>query len=1119
MEGGRFDFSDGGSYVGEWCEGRAHGLGIATGPENQGEYSGEWNMGFESRGVYIWPSGNIYCGTWLKGKRHGEGVQIKGRWIYRGAFTTGFCGRYGVKESLTSCAKYEGSWHLNKFDGFGVETNSDGSIYAGAWSKGMRQGLGVRRSAPYALASEFNRAVRAAQSQNSIPSGTDSERGWRGTGSVGGGSTTGGAGQAGGAGTDFRMTGERGGRADERRSGFVLRSTSCPSPASQANVSRSSSSGYRSATPGGEKKSIFKRGLFRKLRKQKSTGDLSMLGGHTMGGFSSSSGCGGGTLFQSRGRRTGGSLRSTLSGSSQLTTNSFGRGELKGLGNGVQGLHETMEEPLGPNVTETYSGQWNEDRRSGYGVAERSDGLCYAGEWFNNKKDGFGVTYFTDGTKEEGRYKENILVQVLNRKSKLFLLRHTKLRDAIEEAVKNAQDAAKSAKESSSENAYQRAQTARTVANTADERARMARKLSDEARAVAREFSPEFIQLGLRWERQNPLVKKELFGLSSTKESNEQSSPVRQMGQQSVLQNTMSNEMQGRSLEVSGGSRQGSFRSSFRRHGPRERMPTGPDQYDANIMGQDQHQRPVMGCSVDDSTYSKGSLNTGHDLYGQPSRSPAGRPIARAATTGVTGIDFAHADQRQMAQHMAQHPHSPYIMASTSQHLDEFIDPVNEVGYSSVQRTRTGQRGPTTVPQQVELQRGRVTMGSAQLAMGTREHRAAEIRLAHAELVSPSETHQAAVGLIEIRESMQGNDGSRSQSPTSVTANEVYRSKTHTAEPVKPPVEVSPEISVTHVRRRTLPSIITEPPRGKPEAIQSKWQKKQSPSTRRAVADRLRKGMTNVSGRIDEDAVHSADNLPADAAATYIIENGIRKRVQAVTQQQQQQLLRNPYTGHDSRVDERRRPEWTTAYDPYRPAMDSTMVVARTESLGVEPASEQAELQPLPRAYRIDSEISLLGAVKESSMPDLPSACNHESPRSRNAHGRHMGLTRAEIDRLTQVRRRELTEELERRRRGEIVIRLADIKDWIRNNFVLVFVLLINASLALFFFNLLTGVSDQSGSVGGGTLSSHLRSRSAPPPGTAGGTVQLAKKVLSDAIKKTRSSATGATGMIGKRGH
>jgi len=129
IEGGRFDFDDGGSYVGEWCDGRAHGLGIATGPENQGEFSGEWVMGFESRGIYIWPSGNIYAGGWMKGKRHGEGVQIKGKWIFKGEFTTGFCGRYGVKESLCSASKFEGSWHLNLFDGFGVETNADGSKY------------------------------------------------------------------------------------------------------------------------------------------------------------------------------------------------------------------------------------------------------------------------------------------------------------------------------------------------------------------------------------------------------------------------------------------------------------------------------------------------------------------------------------------------------------------------------------------------------------------------------------------------------------------------------------------------------------------------------------------------------------------------------------------------------------------------------------------------------------------------------------------------------------------------------------------------------------------------------------------------------------------------------
>lgn len=76
--------------------------------------------------------------------------------------------------------------------------------------------------------------------------------------------------------------------------------------------------------------------------------------------------------------------------------------------------------------------------------------------------------------------------------------------------------------------------------------------------------------------------------MSNSKENNESVSTTRKPAQQSVLQNTMSNDMQGRSLEVSGGSRQGSFRSSFRRHGPRERMPTTQDQGDENITDHDQ---------------------------------------------------------------------------------------------------------------------------------------------------------------------------------------------------------------------------------------------------------------------------------------------------------------------------------------------------------------------------------------------------------------------------------------------------------------------------------------------------------------------------------------------------
>jgi len=52
---------------------------------------------------------------------------------------------------------------------------------------------------------------------------------------------------------------------------------------------------------------------------------------------------------------------------------------------------------LGQELIERYLGEWKGDRRSGFGVAVRSDGLRYEGEWASNRKHGYGVTIFRDG--------------------------------------------------------------------------------------------------------------------------------------------------------------------------------------------------------------------------------------------------------------------------------------------------------------------------------------------------------------------------------------------------------------------------------------------------------------------------------------------------------------------------------------------------------------------------------------------------------------------------------------------------------------------------------------------------------------------------------------------------
>ncbi|KRX38877.1 Junctophilin-2 [Trichinella nativa] len=128
MNGGRFDFDDGGTYCGGWEDGKAHGHGVCTGPKGQGEYSGAWHYGFEVSGVYAWPSGNTYDGQWQNGKRHGLGVERRGRWVYRGEWTQGYKGRYGVRHSTSSNARYTGTWANGLQDGYGTENYADGAL-------------------------------------------------------------------------------------------------------------------------------------------------------------------------------------------------------------------------------------------------------------------------------------------------------------------------------------------------------------------------------------------------------------------------------------------------------------------------------------------------------------------------------------------------------------------------------------------------------------------------------------------------------------------------------------------------------------------------------------------------------------------------------------------------------------------------------------------------------------------------------------------------------------------------------------------------------------------------------------------------------------------------------
>ncbi|CAD5209724.1 unnamed protein product [Bursaphelenchus xylophilus] len=437
MNGGRFDFDDGGTYCGGWEEAKAHGHGICTGPEGKGEYAGAWHYGFEVSGVYTWPTGTTYEGQWQNGKRHGLGIESRGRWVYQGEWAQGLKGRYGLRQSRHSKANYLGTWFGGLHDGYGTETYADGGTYKGQWLRGMRHGYGIRTSAPYAVAAKYRARSHTNASFTSLRSDIGPEE------------------------TSDKKKKEKSGSGldneDEFRGGFVLR--------------------LRSDAPTKRRRSLSERSLAVKrtilsnlrIKKQHSTGDIHQRVTSMTGSLKSSG--------------------STMS----CTSDEDGEKHLNDY-------YLAPEERVADDVVESYRGEWKNDKRSGFGICDRTDGVRFAGEWASNRKHGYGITFFKDGTKEEGRYKNNILVCSTRRKGLLFV-RSSKLRERIEASIEAAKRAADMAAQRV-DIAMSRTATAQERSEAAIDSAARARDDANTARIHAAQFDPNFRQPGIEHIRQ-----------------------------------------------------------------------------------------------------------------------------------------------------------------------------------------------------------------------------------------------------------------------------------------------------------------------------------------------------------------------------------------------------------------------------------------------------------------------------------------------------------------------------------------------------------------------------------------------------------------------------------------
>ncbi|XP_006212475.2 junctophilin-3 isoform X2 [Vicugna pacos] len=456
-----------------------------------------------SGGRFNFDDGGSYCGGWEDGKAHGHGVCTgpKGQGEYTGSWSHGFevLGVYTWPSGNT----YQGTWAQGKRHGIGLESKGKW-VYKGEWTHGFKGRYGVRECTG-------NGAKYEGTWSNGLQDGYGTE-----TYSDGGtyqGQWVGGMRQ----GYGVRQSVPYGMAAvirsplrtsinslrSEHTNGAALHPDAPAAVAGSPAVSRggfvlvahSDSEALKS-----KKKGLFRRSLLSGLKLRKSESKSSLASQRSK---------------QSSFRSEAGMSTVSSTASDIHSTISLGEGEAE---------LSVVEDDIDATTTETYVGEWKSDKRSGFGVSQRSDGLKYEGEWASNRRHGYGCMAFPDGTKEEGKYKQNVLVS--GRRKSLIPLRASKIREKVDRAVEAAERAATIAKQkaeiaaSRTSHSRAKAEAALTAAQKAQEEARI-------ARITAKEFSPSFQhrENGLEYQRPKHQLSSDDIEVISTGTPLQQESP------------------------------------------------------------------------------------------------------------------------------------------------------------------------------------------------------------------------------------------------------------------------------------------------------------------------------------------------------------------------------------------------------------------------------------------------------------------------------------------------------------------------------------------------------------------------------------------------------------------
>lgn len=106
-------------------------------------YNGQCTDNFaHGQGKYLWTDGCVYVGEWCKGRPMGRGTfSWPSGATYEGHFTNGYMHGTGTF-TASNGDTYKGKWVMNLKHGYGGKSFAVGDFYEGEWRRGLQNGQG-----------------------------------------------------------------------------------------------------------------------------------------------------------------------------------------------------------------------------------------------------------------------------------------------------------------------------------------------------------------------------------------------------------------------------------------------------------------------------------------------------------------------------------------------------------------------------------------------------------------------------------------------------------------------------------------------------------------------------------------------------------------------------------------------------------------------------------------------------------------------------------------------------------------------------------------------------------------------------------------------------------------